>query len=227
MDKRRRLGYVAVPVTLLLTALGLGSYAFTIKSAAKAILHDVSNLRVGVSSMQQVESVAARHRHWVQEERCDGPKCFIAFEVYNTWLSRLRLEPVARFRVDVGTLDGTVSYIGIELSRDTRAFPTSPSAGMTSEYLTAPKRIFGDVSTAYWFPTPVGKPYLWVALTTKANALQREHAYAYSLTCLVKLGRGCDLPCDYLPLAWHDWEDELNKQGFGFDGYYSMRKRCS
>lgn len=226
MDGHRRPGWISALIVFLLITLGVMIYAVTIEATARAILSDVSGLRVGVSSMQQVEAVASRHRHWIQEKSCDGPKCFVAFEVYNTWLSRLKLEPVARFRADVGTLDGTVNYIGIGLSRDTRAFPTSPSGGMTSEYLTAPKRLFGDVSTPYWFPTPVGKPYLWVALTTQADALQREHAYAYSLRCLVKPGRGCDLPCDYLPLAWHDWENELNKQGFGFHGHYPMRTRC-
>jgi hypothetical protein len=83
--------------------------------------------------------------------------------------------------------------------------------------------------TPYWFPTPVGKPYLSVALTGQANAIQRQHAYAYSLMCLIKPGRGCDLPCDYLPLAWRDWEAELEKQGFGAGGfgpYYPNRKRC-
>jgi hypothetical protein len=227
MDKHCRLVWVAVPVVLLLTALGLVFYAFTIKATAKAILGDVSGLRVGVSSSQQVEAVAERHKHWIQEKRCDGAKCWVAFEVYNTWLYRLKLEPVARFRASVGTSDGTVDLIHVELSRDTRAFPTSDSAGITTEYLTYPVDIRRLGSASYWFPTPVGKPYLRVALTAEADSLQRQHAYAYSLTCLVKPGRGCDLPCDYLPLAWRDWEAELNKAGWdGFGGHYAMRGRC-
>lgn len=216
---------MAVGVAIPLIAAGLVIYGVTIETTARSILRDVSGLRVGVSSTQQVEMVAARHRHWIQEKSCDGPKCFVAFEVYNTWLYRLKLEPIARFRASVATSDRTVDYIGVELSRDTKAFPTSPSAGITSEYRKTPEH-FRYWSTSYWFPTPVGKPYLWVALTPQADALQREHAFAYSLKCLVKPGRGCDLPCDYLPLAWHDWEKELDKHGFGFDGYYPMRARC-
>jgi hypothetical protein len=227
MDKQRRALLVAGAVTILLSAVGLVLYGLTIEATARSILGDVSALRVGGSSMQQVEAVAARHKHWIQEKSCDGPKCFVAFEVYNTWLYRLKLEPLARFRASVAVSGGTVDHIGIELSRDTGAFPTYPSAGITSEYLTYPAQIRRLGSASYWFPTPVGKPYLRVALTAQASDVQRQHAYAYSLTCLVKPGRGCDLPCDYLPLAWHDWEDELSKQGWGgFGGYYTMRARC-
>jgi hypothetical protein len=218
---------MAVAVAILLIGVGLVIYGVAIEATARSILRDVSGLKVGVSSTQQVEAVAARHRRWIQEKSCDGPKCYVAFEVYNTWLYRLKLEPIARFRASVATSDGTVDRIGIELSRDTGAFPTSPSAGITSEYLAYPAQVRRLGSASYWFPTPVGKPYLRVALTAQADDVQRQHAYAYSLKCLVKPGRGCDLPCDYLPLAWHDWEDELNKQGWiGFGGHYTMRARC-
>ena len=227
MDKPRRVWWIAGAAAILLIAGGLVIYGVTIEATARSILRDVSSLRVGVSSTQQVETVAAQHRYWIQEKNCDGPKCFIAFEVYNTWLYRLKLEPSARFRASVGTSDGTVDYIGIELSRDTRAFPTSPSAGITQEYLAYPAEVSPLHSASYWFPTPVGKPYLRVALTAQADAVQRQHAYAYSLKCLVKPGRGCDLPCDYLPLAWHDWENELSKQGgTGFGDHYTLRARC-
>jgi len=145
-----------------------------------------------------------------------------------TWLYRLKLEPIARFHADVEADGGTVSFISVMLSRDTRVFATSPSAGITEEYLNVPKHM-GGVSTPYWFPTPVGKPYLRVALTAQASVEQREHAYTYSLECLTKIGGGCDLPCDYLPVAWHDWQAELEKHGFGVGGfgvYYPDHSRC-
>jgi hypothetical protein len=191
-------------------------YAFAITATASTILRDVSALRVGVSSIQQVEEVAARHQLSIQDEGCDGRKCFVAFEVYNTWLDRLKLEPVAKFRAYVSTLDGTVNYIGIGLWRYTKGVPASLSGGMTSEYRTAPAGLFDDVSTSYGFPGPVGKPYIWAAVTTKAEVWQHQHAYAYSLKCLTKPGRGCDLPRDYLPLASRDWEDELNQRRLVF-----------
>jgi hypothetical protein len=55
-------------------------------------------------------------------------------------------------------------------------------------------------------------------MTPKVSVAQR-HTYAYSLECLTKLGGGCDLPYDYLPVAWHDWQAELEKQGLGVGGF--------
>jgi hypothetical protein len=228
VERRRDVRWIAAPLALLLVTFGMLVYAIAIQARARAILHDVSALKVGISSLGEVEALAARHKWDLREKHCDDGKCFVAFEIYNTWLHRLKLEPVARFRASIAVKGGTVDSISIMLSRDTRVFPTFPSAGITEEYRKAPEHL-GNSATPYSFPTPVGKPYLWVVLTTQANAVQREHAYAYSLTCLVKPGGGCDLPCDYLPLAWHDWEAELETDGFGVGGfgdYYPNRQRC-
>jgi hypothetical protein len=228
VKKQRLLRWITVPLVLLSVAFGLAIYAFAIRASAKSILKDVSALRVGVSSTAEVEAVAARHQGSLRERHCDSQKCFVAFEIYNTWLYRLKLEPIARFRASVEADGGTVNSIGVSLSRDTGAFPTSPSAGMTAEYRDVPKYMVKFASPPYWFPSPVGKPYLDVELTAQASAAQREHAYAYSLDCLTKLGGDCDLPCDYLPLAWHDWQAELEKEGWagGFGPYYPNRSRC-
>jgi hypothetical protein len=228
VDWLRRLRWIAVPLVLLVMALGLSIYAFVIQASAKSILKDVYALRVGFSSVAELEQLAARHRVALRERHCNDQDT-IAFEIYNTWLYRLELEPIAKFRVDVGAQEGTVNFIRIMLSRDTRVFPTMDSAGETAEYSKVPSHMRRNGSAPYWFPTPVGKPYLFVALTNQASATQREHAYAYSLDCLTKLGGGCDLPCDYLPLAWHDWQAELEKAGFGVGGfgpYYPNRNRC-
>jgi hypothetical protein len=228
VDRRALLRWIAVPLVLLFVAVGLAIYAFAIRASAKSILRDVSALRVGVSPFSEVEALIARHQGALRERRCDNQKCVVSFEVYNAWLYRLKLEPIARFRADVGAEGGTVNFIGVILSRDTRVFPTSDSAGITEEYQNVPKH-FSDESTPYWFPTPVGKPYIRVALTTQATVTQRQYAYAYSLECLTKLGGGCDLPCDYLPTAWHDWQAELEGRGGGvggFGGYYPNRSRC-
>lgn len=228
VKRNRPSRWIAILLVPLFVAFGLAIYACAVRASAKSILRDVSRLRVGVSSISDVERLAARHQGAVRDRYCDNQKCTISFEVNNTWLYRLKLEPKARFYVDVEANDGTVSLIRVMLSRSTRVFPTSDSAGITEEYRSVPARM-GKVSSPYWFPTPVGKPYLRVALTREASIAQHEHAYAYSLVCLTKPGSGCDLPCDYLPVAWHDWQAELEKQGFGvegFGGYYPNRSRC-
>ena len=223
---RRRLCWVAGPLVVVLLAVGLAIYAFAIQSEAKSILKDVSGLRVGVSTIEDVQALAAHHKLALRDEHCEPGKCSVSFQVYNTWLYRLKLEPIAGFWAHVEVNGETVSSIKIMLSRETNVFPTSPSAGITEEYRAMPER-FG-VSTTYSFPTPVGKPYLNVVLTGQATPIQREHAYAYSLKCLIKPGAGCDLPCDYLPLAWHDWQAELEEEGWvgGFGPYYPTRSRC-
>lgn len=204
-------------------------YAFVIRQTARSILKDVYALRVGVSSTEDVERLVARHRHALRERHCETGRCSTLFEVYNTWLYRLKLEPIARFFVGVDERDGTVNYIMVDLSRNTGVFPTSPSGGIIEEYERVPDRMLKFSKPPYWFPTPVGKPYLSVALTSQASPVEREHAYALSLVCLIKLGGGCDLPCDYLPLAWRDWQTELQREGFGTGGfgpYYPTRRRC-
>jgi hypothetical protein len=214
---------------LLSFALGLAVYALVIWRTAKSMLRDTYALTVGVSSTADIERLAKRHANILREQSCGPAKCVVAFEVNNTWLYRLNLEPAARFRVSVETENGTVSYIEITLMRDTRVFPTSASAGMTREYRQIPEALFDFSEPPYWFPTPVGKPYLRVELTGDATVAQREHAYAYSFKCLIKPGNECDLPCDYLPLAWRDWQAQLEKQGFGeggFGRYYPNRGRC-
>jgi len=224
MMRLRNLFWFAVPLTLAVVAAALALYALFIESTAKSILKDVYALRVGESSVSDVKALADRHRGVVSQYQCDEEKCFIKLQVYNTWLHRFRLEPLARFQAVVEAKSGKVDYISVALERDTRAFPTSNSAGMTEEYLTPP-RLYAD-RAPYWFPTPLGKPYLRVAMTTEATPVQRQHGYDYSLRCLTKLGGGCDLPCDYLPLAWHDWETRVEQDGWAFGSYYPARNRC-
>lgn len=221
---RRYLRWLWAPLAFIVAAGCLFAYALSIQRTAQSILNDVVDLKVGRSSLEDVKAMAARHRPSISKYDCNADKCIVAFEVDNTWLRRLKLEPHARFQSFIECKGGIVVYIMVVLERDTRAFPTSPSAGITEEYLTPPS--YYAQRAPYWFPTPVGKPYLRVGLTPEASPLQREHAYYYSFRCLTKVGRGCDLPCDYLPIAWHDWEARLQQEGWGFGSAYTDRKRC-
>jgi hypothetical protein len=214
-----------VVLCLVVAAVGLTAYALIIQAEARSILRDVSGLKVGVSSMADVDKLIGRHKSHLANKQCEASICDYLFEIKNWWLFRMRIEPETDFRAWV-TVDGaTVEGIGAMVSRDTRVFPTFPSAGIVREY-----RQFPTMREVKWksydFPSPIGKPYLEVVLDTGATPEQRQHAWDLSLHCLVKPGNGCDLPCDYLPAAWRDRESELKSEGWDTGEYYPNRARC-
>lgn len=201
------------------------AYAFVIEAQARNILTDISNLKVGASSQSEVERFAQRHKSQLEKKECKADECWYFFEVRNGWLSWVRIEPAAQFQAWVTVRNGKVEGLHAEVQRDTRVFPTYPSAGIIEEYVKYPE-YYHSGDAHYGFPTPIGKPYLLVVLDSHATSEQRRRAYALSLTCLVKPGGGCDLPCDYLPLVWKDWEAHLKSEGWEFGEYYPSRARC-
>ena len=208
------------------TIIALAAYALTIKTGARHILKDIYELHVGVSTDANVRRVVAKHRSHLSWTGCEADRCFYFFEVTNRWLSWIRVEPGAVFQAWVMVESGKVRSLHAEIQRDTKVFATHPSGGIVDEFLTYPDNRFRDDAHYSFSSTPVGKPYLWVTLDKAATPAQRSRAYALSLTCLVKPGGGCDLPCDYLPLAWKDWEAELTSEGWDFGHYYPTHARC-
>jgi hypothetical protein len=218
---------LVVGFALIVSASGaFTAYALVIKDQARGILADISRLNVGASSQSEVDRLAQRHKSQLEKKECKADRCWYFFKVRNRWLSGVRIEPAARFQAWVTVGNGKVEGLHAEVQRDTGVFPTYPSAGIVEEYVKYPEYDHsGDAH--YGFPTPIGKPYLLVVLDSHATSEQRRRAYTLSLTCLVKLGGGCDLPCDYLPLAWKDWEVQLQKSGWAFEEYYPSRARCN
>lgn len=220
------LGACILLVTLAVIALTL--YGFATKAEARRILEDFYTLRVGVSSAAEVSSIVEKHKAHLSWTECRANSCSYFFEVTNNWLSRVRVEPAARFQAWVVVENGMVHNLHLEVQRETRIFPTSPSGGIVDESLVVPE-YYRSGDPHYSFPTPIGKPYLRVAIDAKSTPEQRRRVYALSLTCLVKPGGGCDLPCDYLPLAWKDWESETASVPAtvgSFGDYYPNRSRC-
>lgn len=207
------------------TAVGFTIYAQALKAEADSLLQDIFRLKVGVSPQADVDRLIERHKSYLKLTECKPESCPYFFEVRNKWLSFAGIEPATRFQAWMMVASGSVQSFHAELSRETRIFPTASSGGIVDEYVNYPE-YYRPVEMHYGFPTPVGKPYLSVVLDSRATAEQRRRAYAFSLTCLVKPGGGCDLPCDYLPLAWKDWEAELKSAGWGFGAYYPNRARC-
>jgi hypothetical protein len=203
-------------------------YAWRIQHQASRLLDDLLTLSVGAASRDDAERIVRLHRNLLANQNCQNAKCEYTFKVTNRWLSALHLEPDAQFRAGITVENGTVVRVGAGLMRSMDIYPTfNASAGMVEEYAEMPK--FHSGEGHYGFPTPIGKPYLRVILDRHADAVQKKHAFAFSFKCLTKPGGGCDLSCDYLPLAWRDWSADLQTTGFpmsDFDQAYPNNKRC-
>lgn len=222
MKKRPRL-LLALVVLASVVCVVLVVYASIVQMRAAAILKGIYALRIGSSSITDVEQMASRMGHDLASKECKGGTCDFGFYVDNSWLHRIGVEPLAVFGATVTVQNGTVRTIRVSLMRDTRVYPTHPSAGMVTESAASPEH--QQYEKAYDFPQPIGKPYLHVKLRSDATPDQRRRAYAFSLKCLTKPGSGCDLPCDYLPLAWKDWTPLWENEPH-LRSYYPGRARC-
>lgn len=220
---------VSLAAVGLLASIGLACYGFIIRAQAELLLKDVAALRVGESTEADASHFFEKHRKFSSNRTCQLDYCVTAFKVTNRWLEALGLEPYAEFYVGYTVKNGTVSAIHASLSRSMPIYPTfGASAGMVDEYAEYPPYLVGRQGH-YSFPTPIGKPYLSVNLDSHATPIQREHAFAFSFRCFVKPGWGCNLPCDYLPLAWQDWKADLHNTGFPMDYFnraYPNNARC-
>jgi len=200
-----------------------------VKTQAESLLRDLTSLRVGVSGEAEVQRLVQRHTHYVVDRHRDDRSLYAEFRVENRWLSTMRLEPPASFNASVRVQDGKVIQISAGLFRTMDIYPTfGASAGMVEEDLETSRRHEYEPSHFY-FPTPVGKPYLRVQLDSAASEIQRKHAFDFSFRCLTKPGWGCDLSCDYLPFAWQDWRESL-KGSASYPTFlyerYPMSTRC-
>jgi len=190
-------------VLLVTAAVVLICCALFIKVQAESLLNDVAALKIGSSTESDVEQVAREHIQYAVSRESNDDGATTNFTVQNLWLATLRLEPQAFFRASVSVRNGRVHHIGAWLLRSMDIYPTfQASAGMAGEYDEYPQYLTHNGH--FEFPTPIGKPYLKVLLDSHASSVQRQHAFGFSFSRLIKLGGGCDLPCDYLPLAWQD-----------------------
>jgi hypothetical protein len=228
----RTASHIVAASAIVIGAAGiaLACYAVVVKSQAEQLLKDLTALTVGKSTEADAQQFTERHRRLFTSRIYESDYCVTGFTVRNRWLSALRLEPPAEFDAEFTVKNGKVTRIHAKLARSMPIFPTfGASAGLVTEHAEYPPQLAGRQGH-YAFPTPVGKPYLAIELDSKATAVQREHAFAFSFRCLVKPGRGCNLSCDYLPLAWQDWKLELQDSGFpmsDFNRHYPNNARCT
>lgn len=221
---------ISLVLIFVLCGLALTCYGLIVKSRAKSLLKDISALKVGVSTDADVRRIEVEHAKLFVKRECKEGWCQTLFRVRNTWLAGLKLEPPAEFDALTTAQGGVVVAVHASLMRNMPIYPTfSASAGLVDEYERFPRPWSLACSSSYCFPQPIGKPYLNVVLDSNATPVQRERAWNFSFRCLIKPGSGCDLPCDYLPLAWQDWRDELRKSKWSqsdFDDRYPKNSRC-
>ena len=168
---------------------------------ASSLLTDVKSLKVGTTSAEDAKRITEAHQKELSEINCEHGPCDYHFIVSNRVLSWAHAEPKAEFDAGFTVLDGTVTHIYAGLMRSMPIYPTfAASAGWVDEYAEIPNdyRRIGRTEH-YQFPTPVGKPYLRVLLDRHADALQREHAFAFSFRCLTKPGGDAICPVTTYP----------------------------
>lgn len=225
-----KLRYILAAITapLAISVAVLCFYQWKLQREARSLLADVTALHPGNSSAADTERVLSHWRKLLIKNDCEKDSCEYWFEIRNDVLAYLHLEPPAMFRAGFTLKNGTVTRIGAWLSRSMPIYPSfGATAAAANEYVECPKSYAR--CGHYAFPTPVGKPYLRVMLDSQASAQQRQHAFAFSFRCLTKIGGGCDVPCDYLPLAWNDWKTDLQRGGFPmdqFDQVYRRQEHC-
>lgn len=225
---RLRSWFLISAISLVMGAASLWLYGLVLQREAAGLLTDVTTLKVGNTSSEDAKRVTEHHRKELSKAECTGESCEYGFTVSNRLLSWTHAEPPAKFIAGFTVVDGTVTHIYADLARFMPIYPTfSASAGEVDEYAETPE--YFARAGHYGFPTPVGKPYLRVILDRQADVTQRQHAFAFSFQCLTKLGGGCDLPCDYLPKAFADWQTEIERSGFpmsDFETAYPGSSRC-
>jgi len=223
-----RVAFIIVTSVILAGAVSLLCYAFLIQKESSSLLRDLRALNVGRSTSADAEQFVEDHHKFFESKNCEQSKCQYNFAIQNRWLAALHLEPSAQFYAGITVENGMVTRFGASLIRSMDIYPTfQGSAGMAQKYVELPEH-FAQLGH-YGSPTPIGKPYLEMVLDSHADPSQQQRAFAFSFRCLTKLGGGCDLPCDYLPLAWQDWKTQLQTGGFpmsDFDQAYPNNKRC-
>jgi hypothetical protein len=205
------------------------TYGYLLKRAAANLVHDVAGLTLGESTYADAKQIATSYRRfrvpaWGAEststDTCTPEKCLFMFDLSNLVISRVNLVRPAILRATVAVNNGRVSSVGIVF--------WGGRGGVHGVFVEEAERFSNHAIGAYSFPTPVGKPYLRVAVTPHASDSEKQHAFTIDVDCLASW-RACDVACDYLPLAWQDWKKDLLTRGYDDKSFlvsYPQSTRC-
>lgn len=216
--------YVLAGVVLFGSAVV--GYATYLKHSAQHLRDDVAALAMKGGSFDDAHQLAARYREfrvpayisaWSkgrqlvirQDDPCTAKQCAITIRIETTALARLHIISWSKLTATILVVDNQVAVIDLTLQGGQHR-----NSGGYVRYVgccTSVSELFrvNSSSSAYSFPTPIGKPYLMVQLTNQATPQQKQRAFDLNMSCLLSRS-GCDWPCDYLPLAWKDYEKEVH-----------------
>jgi len=165
-----------------------------VSSHAKIFLREAVALRLRESTQDQVQALVQRFNGHVEPRSSDsmGYSYVVIFE--NTWLRYLRLAPLTRLSITLGTSDGVLVY--------RRVFLTSSDSGaLVEEWLSWPGYLPG--APFHISGSSSGERYrVFVDLTPDASPAQHTAAYDLNVNCLSKIG-GCVKPEQLIPsVTW-------------------------
>ena len=189
---------ILIGITILVAGILLFAYSRVLIRNAQAFLDDLKSLRVGTSSFAEIQRLRDAYPNVWKSADCDPSQdCALDFDIENTWLHRLHLVPRTRLQGTLYTTKGILARMGVIFDTETRSF------GFGAVVVETPGAIQDQKSYAIRHRrNQSGRPEnVSIHLTPTSTASQRQQAYRFNLTCLVRFN-GCKDSSELLPAAW-------------------------
>jgi hypothetical protein len=174
------------------------------RDRAEQLVRDLASLRVGKSSFDDAERIAAKHggRQVASSGPCTEEYCELSFSIESALLPRLLLARPTVFSAAVFVGKGKVRQLAFGLTRG-GSDPDRFCAVHVTEFQDGPEAAEEYKPFSITRRTGVGGRHqtLNVRLTEQASPSDRALAYSLQLSCLNKLG-GCADASELAPRLW-------------------------
>jgi|SRR5271165_7174368 len=197
---------IALGLVLTVCVLGIAAQVVHRRQMAQAFLAEATALQLRVSTLAQIQSLAARYGGQIDPSTCDASGCSYFFRFDNGWLHRLWLAPYMRLTCTLGSENGVLVYRRAILISGNGA----SHGAFVEEWLDYPKGIKGLPHVEEPFDIRrqtadvVGGRRWRVFVMLTADATPEQHRVAYNLNagCLSRIG-GCQDAQQLLPtIRW-------------------------
>ena len=216
MNRKMQRKSAIVLVTLALVCfLSISASVIQRRRRAESFLAEESTFQLRVTSLTQIEQLAARYDGHIQPDTCDQHGCAYFFTFDNGWLHRLHLAPYTRLTCTLGSVDRVLGYRRLSLTSGNgpshgafieewrSSFPEGINPGNVL-HLNEPfyiRRQAADVTG--------GRRWrVFVKLTADATPEQHRITYDLNLECLSRIG-GCEDAQQILPSVRWDHPDAV------------------